>query len=75
MVQVFAPSSAVWCWSAVRDIVHAWGGVLQLQDSPFGGLRVSVELARTARRVKLRGTTAALVMLRWRWPVHRCALP
>ncbi|AYC33132.1 HAMP domain-containing protein [Pseudomonas cavernae] len=28
----------------VRDIVEAWQGRLQLQDSPLGGLRVSIEL-------------------------------
>ncbi|MDH4608937.1 ATP-binding protein [Pseudomonas sp. BN102] len=28
----------------VRDIVEAWGGRLSLQDSPLGGLRVSIEL-------------------------------
>jgi signal transduction histidine kinase len=28
----------------VRDIVDAWGGDLQLRDSPLGGLRVSVTL-------------------------------
>jgi signal transduction histidine kinase len=30
----------------VRDIVQAWGGRLQLLDSPLGGLRVSIELSR-----------------------------
>lgn len=30
----------------VRDIVDAWGGDLQLRDSPLGGLRVSIKLAR-----------------------------
>ncbi|MDI9778197.1 sensor histidine kinase [Pseudomonas putida] len=33
----------------VRDIVEAWGGHLTLQDSPLGGLRVSIELPRKAR--------------------------
>jgi len=33
----------------VRDIVEAWGGHLALQDSPLGGLRVSIELPRKAR--------------------------
>ncbi|MEK1904189.1 MAG: sensor histidine kinase [Pseudomonas sp.] len=28
----------------VRDMVDAWGGRLQLQDSPLGGLRVAIEL-------------------------------
>ena len=32
----------------VRDIVEAWGGSLQLQDSPLGGLRVAIELRRSA---------------------------
>ncbi|MFK8333337.1 sensor histidine kinase [Pseudomonas sp. BJa5] len=30
----------------VRDIVDAWGGSLALQESPYGGLRVSIELPR-----------------------------
>nr|WP_178117868.1 sensor histidine kinase [Pseudomonas sp. R5(2019)] len=30
----------------VRDIVDAWGGSLSLQSSPFGGLRVLIELPR-----------------------------
>jgi len=30
----------------VRDIVDAWGGVLRLQQSELGGLRVAVELPR-----------------------------
>jgi signal transduction histidine kinase len=30
----------------VRDIVDAWGGELQLRDSPLGGLRASVKLPR-----------------------------
>ncbi len=30
----------------VRDMVEAWGGRLQLLDSPLGGLRVSIELSR-----------------------------
>lgn len=30
----------------VRDIVEAWGGQLQLRESPLGGLRVSVRLQR-----------------------------
>ena len=30
----------------VRDMVEAWGGSLQLQDSPLGGLRVAIELNR-----------------------------
>lgn len=34
----------------VRDIVEAWGGQLALQQSPLGGLRVSLELP--ARRVQ-----------------------
>lgn len=33
----------------VRDIVEAWGGELQLVDSPLGGLRVRIELP-TRRR-------------------------
>ncbi|MGX1022770.1 signal transduction histidine kinase [Pseudomonas sp. Y3 TE3536] len=33
----------------VRDIVEAWGGQLALQDSPLGGLRVSIDLPRRAR--------------------------
>ncbi|MGI4839635.1 MAG: sensor histidine kinase [Janthinobacterium lividum] len=33
----------------VRDIVDAWGGELQLRDSPLGGLRVSVTLPRRGR--------------------------
>ena len=33
----------------VRDSVEAWGGSLQLQDSPLGGLRVAIELSRGAR--------------------------
>ena len=28
--------------------VEAWGGSLQLQDSPLGGLRVAIELSRGA---------------------------
>ena len=28
----------------VRDIVDAWGGGLQLAESPLGGLRVTVSL-------------------------------
>ena len=32
----------------VRDSVEAWGGSLQLQDSPLGGLRVAIELSRGA---------------------------
>ncbi|EGH32062.1 sensor histidine kinase, partial [Pseudomonas syringae pv. japonica str. M301072] len=33
----------------VRDIVEAWGGQLQLQESPAGGLRVRIDLPeRTA---------------------------
>ncbi|MFK0090022.1 sensor histidine kinase [Pseudomonas sp. NPDC090755] len=30
----------------VRDIVDAWGGSLTLQESPYGGLRVSIALPR-----------------------------
>ncbi|QBF26130.1 HAMP domain-containing protein [Pseudomonas tructae] len=30
----------------VRDIVEAWGGQMALQESPLGGLRVSIELPR-----------------------------
>ena len=30
----------------VRDIVEAWGGQIVLQESPQGGLRVSIELPR-----------------------------
>ncbi|SMF30228.1 MULTISPECIES: sensor histidine kinase [unclassified Pseudomonas] len=33
----------------VRDIVEAWGGQLALQESPLGGLRVSIDLPRRAR--------------------------
>ncbi|MFJ4153233.1 sensor histidine kinase [Pseudomonas sp. NPDC089752] len=33
----------------VRDIVDAWGGTLALQESPLGGLRVSIELPRKGR--------------------------
>lgn len=33
----------------VRDIVEAWGGQLALQESPLGGLRVSIDLPRKAR--------------------------
>ena len=33
----------------VRDIVDAWGGRLDLLESPLGGLRVSIELPRKAR--------------------------
>ena len=36
----------------VRDMVEAWSGDLQLLDSPWGGLRVSIELPR---RAALRG--------------------
>lgn len=32
----------------VRDIVEAWGGRLALQESPLGGLRVSIDLPRKA---------------------------
>ncbi|PSS51556.1 sensor histidine kinase [Pseudomonas sp. BBP2017] len=32
----------------VRDIVEVWGGQLTLQDSPLGGLRVSIALPRRA---------------------------
>ncbi|MGH8382972.1 sensor histidine kinase [Pseudomonas sp.] len=32
----------------VRDIVEVWGGHMTLQDSPLGGLRVSIELPRRA---------------------------
>ena len=32
----------------VRDIVEAWGGQLALQQSPLGGLRVSLNLPRKA---------------------------
>ncbi|MOA51549.1 Virulence sensor histidine kinase PhoQ [compost metagenome] len=35
----------------VRDIVEAWGGQMALQDSPLGGLRVTIELpARMSAR-------------------------
>ncbi len=34
----------------VRDIVDAWGGRMSLQDSPMGGLRVSIELPRQGKR-------------------------
>ena len=30
----------------VRDIVEAWGGVLQLQESEWGGLKVVIELPK-----------------------------
>lgn len=30
----------------VRDIVEVWGGVLQLQESGLGGLRVLIELPK-----------------------------
>ncbi|WP_288754384.1 ATP-binding protein, partial [uncultured Pseudomonas sp.] len=30
----------------VRDIVQAWGGQLQLLESPMGGLRVDIQLPR-----------------------------
>ena len=30
----------------VRDIVEVWGGVLQLQESELGGLRVLIELPK-----------------------------
>ncbi|MCY1456692.1 Virulence sensor histidine kinase PhoQ [compost metagenome] len=30
----------------VRDIVEVWGGQMTLQDSPLGGLRVSIALPR-----------------------------
>jgi signal transduction histidine kinase len=30
----------------VRDIVDVWGGTLQLQESPLGGLKVLIELPR-----------------------------
>lgn len=30
----------------VRDIVEAWGGRISLNDSPLGGLRVTIELPR-----------------------------
>jgi signal transduction histidine kinase len=30
----------------VRDIAEVWGGVLRLQDSPLGGLKVLVELPK-----------------------------
>ncbi|WP_028693734.1 sensor histidine kinase [Pseudomonas cremoricolorata] len=33
----------------VRDIVDAWGGRIELRQSPLGGLRVSLELPRKAR--------------------------
>ncbi|MFJ4112547.1 sensor histidine kinase [Pseudomonas sp. NPDC089758] len=33
----------------VRDIVDAWGGSLALQQSPLGGLRVSIDLPRKVR--------------------------
>lgn len=33
----------------VRDIVDAWGGRLALEQSPLGGLRVSIDLPRKAR--------------------------
>ncbi|MNJ59226.1 Virulence sensor histidine kinase PhoQ [compost metagenome] len=32
----------------VRDIVEVWSGKMTLQDSPLGGLRVSIELPRRA---------------------------
>ena len=32
----------------VRDIVEAWGGRLELLDSPLGGQRVSIELIRSS---------------------------
>lgn len=32
----------------VRDIVEVWSGQMTLQDSPLGGLRVSIELPRRA---------------------------
>ena len=34
----------------VRDIVEAWGGRLELQSSPLGGLRVSLTLPQRVRR-------------------------
>lgn len=34
----------------VRDIVEAWNGRMALQESLLGGLRVSIELPRKARR-------------------------
>ena len=30
----------------VRDIVEAWGGILRLEESQWGGLRVVIELPR-----------------------------
>jgi signal transduction histidine kinase len=33
----------------VRDCVQAWAGRLELQDSPLGGLRVLIELRRSAK--------------------------
>jgi signal transduction histidine kinase len=33
----------------VRDIVDAWGGAISLQESPQGGLRVSIELPGKGR--------------------------
>lgn len=30
----------------VRDIIEAWNGHIELQDSPLGGLRVMVRLPR-----------------------------
>ncbi|MBI6652332.1 ATP-binding protein, partial [Pseudomonas veronii] len=30
----------------VRDIVEVWGGVLQLQESQLGGLKVLIELPK-----------------------------
>lgn len=32
----------------VRDIIEVWSGQMTLQDSPLGGLRVSIELPRRA---------------------------
>ncbi|MWV14002.1 ATP-binding protein [Pseudomonas sp. R-28-1W-6] len=34
----------------VRDIVEAWGGSIELQDSPWGGLRVAIELPQRKAR-------------------------
>lgn len=34
----------------VRDIVEAWGGSIELHDSPWGGLRVAIELPQRKAR-------------------------
>ena len=52
----------------VRDIIEAWHGRIELQDSPLGGLRVVVSLPRRRTKVRraiageLRGAISSLAL-------------